>query len=77
MKFINVPIFIISLAIGLFMCYITTSKTEVIFVYPTPDNIDKILYKDYSDTCYRFDSQETKCPSDSSKINKIPIQVRK
>ena len=36
MKFINVPIFIISLAIGLFICYITTSKTEVIFVYPTP-----------------------------------------
>ena len=54
MKFINVPIFIISLAIGLFICYITTSKTEVIFVYTTPDNIDKILYKDYKTKEYEI-----------------------
>ena len=36
MKFISVPIFILSLAIGLFVVYITAPKAQVIYVYPNP-----------------------------------------
>ena len=34
MKFISVIIFILSLAIGLFVVYITAPKAQVIYVYP-------------------------------------------
>ena len=44
MKFISVPVFIISLTIGLFLAYITAPNPGVIYVYPNPDNIDKIQY---------------------------------
>ena len=61
MKFINIPVFIISLAIGLFVTYVTTEPTKSIFVYPNPDNIDKLLYKDKADNCFKFKAVEVKC----------------
>jgi len=77
MKFINVPIFIISLAIGLFFSYITTPLPEVILVYPTPDNINRIQYKDEGDNCFGFTSKEITCPQDKTLIREYPIQERK
>ena len=74
MKYISVPIFIISLAVGMFLVYISSPKFELIKVYPTPENENKYLYKDKSGTCYRFKSKEVNCPDDSSKIKKIPVQ---
>lgn len=74
MKFINLPIFIISLAIGIFVTYITTEPTRSIVVYPNPDNIDKILYKDKADNCFKFETEEVKCPDDNNKIRSYGIQ---
>lgn len=74
MKFINLPIFIISLAIGIFVTYITTEPTRSIVVYPNPDNIDKILYKDKADNCFKFEAEEVKCPDDNNKIRSYGIQ---
>ena len=45
MKFISVPIFILSLAIGIFVVYISQPPSQIIYVYPNPDNEDKITYK--------------------------------
>ena len=74
-KFFNVPCFIISLAIGLFLVYISAPSPNVIFVYPNPDNEKQILYKDNSDTCYQCKSNEIKCPADLSKIVQYPVQA--
>jgi hypothetical protein len=69
-----VPIFIVSLAIGLFVSYITMSATQVIYVYPNPENEDKISFKDKADNCFHFKSTEIKCPKDVSKIRSYNIQ---
>ena len=74
MKYINIPAFIISLAFGLFAVYITTGDMRKIYVYPTPDNTDTLLFKDQVDNCYKFSSSEIKCPLMQSSIHKIPIQ---
>jgi hypothetical protein len=71
---INLPVFIISLAIGIFVTYITIPNTQKIIVYPNPDNIDKLLYKDNADNCFQFSSKEVKCPTDESKIRSYDIQ---
>ena len=68
MKFINFPIFLVSLAVGLFVVYISMPPTQVIYVYPTPDNEDKITYKDRADNCFHFKSLEIDCPADESQI---------
>jgi hypothetical protein len=74
MKMINVPLFIISLAFGLFLVYITSPRPDIIYVYPTPDNLEKIQYKDNAGNCCGFVSHEVTCPKDPKKIRKYPVQ---
>jgi hypothetical protein len=70
---ISFPIFIISLSIGLLFVYLSTPPPTVIYVYPTPDNIDKVEYKDKADNCYQFKSTEVSCMSQHNPVT-IPIQ---
>lgn len=74
LKYISFPIFFISLAIGLFFVYILGPDKKIIYIYPSPENIDKILFKDKANNCFSFDQEEVDCPSDISKISVIPIQ---
>lgn len=74
MKLISVPLFITSLSLGLFVVYISMPPTQIIYVYPNPDNENKILFKDKADNCFKFDSQEVDCPDDVSKIRSYQIQ---
>jgi len=74
MKFINIPAFILSLAIGIFLVYIFVPDERKIYVYPTPENINKIQYKDKTGTCFSIKQKQMECPSDESLISKIPVQ---
>ena len=74
LNYISPKIFLICLTLGLFIVYITSSTPTVIYVYPTPDNVDKLQFKDKANNCYEFTYEEVKCPTDKSKISKIPIQ---
>lgn len=73
-KFINFPVFIISLAIGILFVYLYQPDLTVIYVYPTPDNLNQIQYKDHANNCYSFQQTEVTCPSDSKQIHTIPAQ---
>ena len=73
-KFIKWPAFLISLAIGLLFVYLSQSPLTTIYVYPTPDNIRQVEYKDKANNCFQFDATQVKCPQDKSKIKTIPIQ---
>ena len=75
MKFINFPIFLVSLAIGIFVVYISMPPTQVIYVYPTPDNEDRITYKDKADNCFHFKSIEIECPK--TKVKYVLMEFNK
>jgi hypothetical protein len=74
-KYISLPIFLISFAIGLLFVYILGPEQKTIYVYPTPENVDKILFKDKANNCFRFEEETIDCPTDPSKISDIPMQV--
>jgi hypothetical protein len=44
-------------------------------IYPSPENVDKILFKDKADNCFSFEETEVECPRDDSLISRIPIQM--
>ena len=73
-KFIDIKIFLISLAIGLFYIYIAEDYKKVIIIYPTPDNIKNTQYKDKTGNCFSYNLKEIKCPLDENLIHNIKIQ---
>ena len=74
LKYISFKVFLISLSIGLLFAYLSTPPPTVIYVYPTPDNVNQMEYVDKADNCFKFEATEVKCPSDRILIKKIPIQ---
>jgi len=73
MKFINVPVFIIALALGIFAVYISTDMRKI-YVFPTPENVDLIQYRDKTGTCFAYKQSEVGCPTNSNNISVIPAQ---
>jgi hypothetical protein len=73
-NYINIPAFFITLAIGLFFTYIFSTPKKIIIKWPTPENAGKVVYKDYSDSCYKYKANEVKCPEDKSTIKNHNIQ---
>jgi hypothetical protein len=73
--YISLPIFLISFAIGLFFVYILGPESKKIYIYPSPETINKVLFKDKANNCFYFEEEIVECPEDESLISKIPIQT--
>ena len=73
-KFIRLDVFILSLAFGIFAVYVTMPSSRKIYVYPTPENIGVLQYKDATDTCFSFKQTEVTCPTSESEITTVPVQ---
>ena len=76
-EYVSFPIFLISLASGLFYVYVVVPSPRIIVVYPTPDNSKDFQFKDTASNCFEYEPKEIKCPSDKSLIKDIPIQHQK
>ena len=75
LHYISLPVFLISFAIGLFFIYILGPKMKTIYIYPSPENVHKVLFKDKADNCFLFEEENVECPKDESLISNIPIQA--
>lgn len=73
-KYINFPVFVISLIIGIIAVYVTLPDMRKIYVYPTPENVDALQLKDKADTCFSFKQKVVGCPKDESQISRVPPQ---
>ena len=70
-KYVSFPIFLVSLSIGLLFVYLMPPPFTTIYVYPTPDNVDEVQYKDAAGSCFQFDAHKIKCDS-----NTLPIPIQ-
>lgn len=74
LKFISIPVFIISFALGILLVYVLGPEQNIVYIYPTPENIDKVQWKDKAENCYTWNQQEVTCPDNVEDIQSIPIQ---
>lgn len=75
LKYINLPVFIASLALGLFAVYITGDDMRKIYVYPTPENVKLMQYRDKTGNCFQYKETKVSCPKDAKDISTIPAQI--
>lgn len=47
---------------------------KTIYIYPSPENVDKMLFKDKAGNCFYFEEKTVDCPKDETLLSKIPIQ---
>ena len=71
---ISFHIFIISFSIGLFFAYILGPEKKTIYIYPSPDTVNTVLFKDKANNCFSFEEEIVECPSNENEISVIPIQ---
>jgi hypothetical protein len=70
---IYLNVFIFSLAIGIFLMYINGDDVKVVYVYPSIDTYNDILFQDPNTSdCYQYKPVSIQCPNDPSKIVQIP-----
>jgi hypothetical protein len=73
-KYLSLPIFLISFALGLFFVYILGPDSKTIYIYPNPQNYMNIQYKDAVDQCFEFKPIESNCPINPFSLKTVPIQ---
>tara|TARA_R110002153_G_scaffold242674_1_gene397922 strand:+ start:2405 stop:2647 length:243 start_codon:yes stop_codon:yes gene_type:complete len=73
-KFVNMYIFLASLAIGLFFVYIFDSDDKRIIVYPTDENAELLQYRDKTGNCFSARQEHVVCPANKGDISQIPMQ---
>jgi hypothetical protein len=64
---INLPIFICSFAIGIFLVYILGEDIKVIHIYPSQYNYNEIQFTDYANNCFEYKPIAIKCPKNNIK----------
>jgi hypothetical protein len=74
LRFINFPVFIASFLLGLIVVYIYAPQNKKIYVYPTPETVEILQYRDKTGQCFSFQQKETGCPKDEGMIESIPMQ---
>jgi hypothetical protein len=74
-KYISLPIFLVSFAIGLFCIYVLGPEQKKIYVYPSPNNYSKMQFKDITKQCFEIKPVEKECPINPLAIKSIPIQT--
>lgn len=61
-RFIHWPVFWASFVAGLVGVWLLGPETERVEVYPTPDNVDRLMYRDKANACLRFEERRVPCP---------------
>lgn len=73
-KFVSIPVFLVSLAIGLFFVYVYVPDSRTVYVYPTPNNVKETQYRDALGNCFEYEAEETACPPSAADISVVPPQ---
>jgi hypothetical protein len=73
-KYLSISTFLISLSLGLLLVYLWGADMHEVYVFPTPENVMRVQYKDTADNCYAYEGKEVTCPTDETKISEYPIQ---
>ena len=74
-RFINFPVFLAAFLIGVVIVYLYTPDNKKVYVYPTPETVDILKYRDKTGHCFSFAQKEVPCPKDEGMIERVSMQT--
>ena len=75
-NFINPTVFVISFGIAIIIVYLIHPEPTIIYKYPNPENSGNLTYQDDNKSCYKYEANEVKCPSDPNLIIDHPLIIK-
>lgn len=72
-KYINLPVFFLSFFVGMIGVWYSDPFKRKVYIYPSPDNVDILQYKDKTGACFVYEEKQVKCPN--NRTTKIRAQV--
>jgi hypothetical protein len=73
MKYFNPLWFFIGFAVGMLIVYVMPMNNRLVYKHPMPDNVDKVVYHDKANNCYKYLAEEIKCPADPNQSVNHPL----
>ena len=67
-----VALFIAAFVVGYGLLYLSPIEYKTVFLYPTPNNYEKIQYKDRAGTCFHLKAKQVSCDASAKEI---PAQI--
>jgi hypothetical protein len=68
-------IFFVSFSVGILLVYLITPEPTLVIKFPSPYNAGQVMYKDKTDSCYKYKSEKVSCHGNGKiKILPQPIQ---
>lgn len=71
---ISLKYFLGSFLVGLLFLYLTGPQTKKVYVYPSPETIEKAIFQDKAKQCFLYQEQVVQCPENKKEISSIPVQ---
>jgi hypothetical protein len=73
-KYISFKIFIASFLIGLLFLYLMGPQNKKVYVYPSPQTVDRAIFQDKAGQCFLYKEENVDCPTNKKEISVIPVQ---
>ena len=66
--------FFVGLVFGVLLVVFFRFEKEIIYKYPHPNTIQKLVYKDQNGACYKYNVNEVNCDENESTLKEYPLQ---
>ena len=66
--------FFVGLVLGLILIVVFRPTKDIIYKYPHPKTIEKLVYRDPSSACYTYSVKEVDCDANESTLKEYPLQ---
>lgn len=65
LDFLKVHYLILAFSVGIFFVYVTTPAPRLVNKFPGPHNVEDLIYRDQSDSCYKYEAEVVECDENS------------
>ena len=73
LKHIRVAPFVLGLVMGIVGILFVNPEKNIIYKYPTPENAEKVIYKDKNGECYTYKAKKVDCDKNESRLKNFPL----